>query len=152
MLLLQIVQLILCQHFYGYCHCVCSAAPQDPLDEFDSDETWLRKLAAAGFSEDDIKSVVDVVNDRCWIDDVICRSDGYSFAWGLVNKLYCNTWFSQDYVNGIVRTSLGCMAGTPPADIIYALTFSRVLAKFNDALDAKGLRSSLSSHVGPTLG
>ena len=43
------------------------------------------------------------------------------------------------------------MAGTPPADIIYALAFSRVLFKFNDAMDARGLRSSLSSHAGPPL-
>ncbi len=42
-------------------------------------------------------------------------------------------------------------AGTPPADIIYALAFSRVLFKFNDAMDAQGLRSSLCSHAGPPL-
>ncbi len=83
--------------------------------------------------------------------DVICMSDGCSFAWGLVIKFYCNTWCSQDYVESVVRTSLGCMAGTPPADIMYALAFSRVLAKFNDALDAHGLRSSLSTHVGPVI-
>ncbi len=67
----------------------------------------------------------------------------------MVNKFYCNTWFSQDYVDGVVKTSLGCMAGTPPADIIYALAFSRVLSKFNDALDARGLRSTLAAHSGP---
>ncbi len=39
----------------------------------------------------------------------------------------------------------------PPADIMYALAFSRVLFKFNDALDARGLRSSLTSHGGPPL-
>ncbi len=121
------------------------------FDEFDNDETWLRKLSAAGFSEDDIESVVNVVSDRAWVEDVICRSDGSSFAWGLVNKFYCNTWFTQDYVDGIVRTSLGCMAGNPPADIIFALAFSRVLFKFNDALDARGLRSSINSHVGPPI-
>ena len=53
------------------------------------------------------------------------------FAWGLVNKFYCNTWFSQDYVDGVISTSHGCMAGTPPADIIYALAFSRVLFNYN---------------------
>ena len=121
------------------------------FDEYDNDETWLRKLSSAGFSDDDISSVMDVINDREWVNDVICRSGGCSFAWGLVNKFYCNTRFSQDYVEGVVRTSLGCMAGTPPADIIYALAFSRVLAKFNDALDAHGLRSSLVAHEGPPL-
>ncbi len=43
------------------------------------------------------------------------------------------------------------MAGTPPADIIYALAFSRVLFKFNDALDAQCLRSKLCAHGGPPL-
>ena len=42
-------------------------------------------------------------------------------------------------------------AGTPPADLIYALAFSRVLSKFNDALEAKGLRSSVSAHRGPPV-
>ncbi len=83
--------------------------------------------------------------------DVICMSDGCSFAWGLVIKFYCNTWCSQDYVESVVRTSLGCMAGTPTADIIYALAFSKVLFKFNDALDAQNLRSTLDAHVGPPL-
>ncbi len=46
------------------------------FDEFDNDESWLRKLAASGFSHDDIKCIVDTVSDRLWIDDVICRSDG----------------------------------------------------------------------------
>ncbi len=81
------------------------------FDDYDSDEAWLRKLSAAGFSDDDIRSVMDVVNDREWVDDVVCRSDGQSFAWGLVNKFYCNTWFSQDYVDGVVRSSLSSHVG-----------------------------------------
>ncbi len=121
------------------------------FDEFDNDETWLRKLAASGFSHDDIDAILVVVNDKEWVSDVICRSDGVSFAWGLINKFYCNTWFSQDYVDGVVSTTHGCMAGTPPADIIYALAFSRVLFKFNDSMDAQGLRSSLCSHSGAPL-
>ena len=43
------------------------------------------------------------------------------------------------------------MAGTPPADIIYVLAFSRVLCKFNDALGRKRLGSRLASHRGPVV-
>ncbi len=50
------------------------------FDDFDNDETWLRKLSSAGFSSDDISSILEVVNDRDGVNDVICRSDGSSFA------------------------------------------------------------------------
>ncbi len=38
------------------------------------------------------------------------------------------------------------MAGTPPADIIYALAFARVLFKLNSCLIDKGLHSILDAH------
>ena len=55
------------------------------------------------------------------------------------------------FVEGVVHATLGSLAGTPPADIVYALAFSRVLCKFNHALERKCLRSQLASHHGPVV-
>ena len=46
-------------------------------------------------------------------------------ALAIASRFYSGTWFSQDYLEGVVKTSLGCMAGTPPADIVYAMAFAR---------------------------
>ncbi len=121
------------------------------FDEVDCDASWPKKLKVCGFSYEDIKAVWDVVNDREWIDDLCQCDDKRKFAICLVNKVYVNTWFSHNYVSNVVPTSLGCMAGTPPAHIIYAMTCSIVLCKFNDALDSHGLISALSSHRGPQV-
>ena len=117
----------------------------------DCDETWLRKLSATGFDAEDIRLIVDVVSDRSWLDSAVGFDDRSSFTFAVLRNLYSRTWFSQDYVQGVVHTSLGSMAGTPPADLIYALAFSRVLFKFNEALDRKGLGSRLASHRGPVV-
>ena len=116
----------------------------------DCDKTWLRKLRATGFDDDDIR-LMDVVSDRSWLDSSVNVDDGCHFSFAILRNLYSRTWFSQDFVLGVVHTSLGSMAGTPPADIIYALAFSRVLFKFNEALGNKSLCSRLASHRGPVI-
>ena len=83
------------------------------FDDDSGDEVWFRKLAAAGFSQEDVAAIVHVISDDAWVEDVFCREDGRHFVWGLVGKVYCNMWFSQDSVDGVVRTSLGCVAGNP---------------------------------------
>ena len=81
------------------------------------------KVGEAGFSEGDLSEIVNVVIDREWVNEVTNRNDG------------------------VVKTSSVCLACTPPADFTCALAFSRVIFKFNDALDAHGLRSALCSHT-----
>ena len=116
------------------------------FDEDYSDEVWLRKLVANGFSEHDVEYIMSVVDDRGWIEEVLGGHPSSAFGWDLVSNIYRNTWFAQDYVNSVVATKLGCMAGTSPADLVYALSFFRVLFRFYDALVSKGLVSSLSRH------
>ncbi len=93
-----------------------------------------------------IRAICEVINDKDWVRDVFRDKPAASFAWSLLIKFYCSTWFSQDYISGVVKTSFGCMAGTPPADIIYALAFARVRFKRNSCLKDKGLESILDAH------
>ena len=89
----------------------------------DSDEVWLRKLASTGFTPDDIRLVVDVVSDRSWMASSLESDDGRQCAFSVLRNLYPRTWFSQDHVSGAVHTTLGSMAGSPPAGIVSALAF-----------------------------
>ena len=49
------------------------------FDSFDADESWLRKLAATGFSADDIQLVVDVVSDRSWLTNSLAMDEPSRF-------------------------------------------------------------------------
>ena len=55
--------------------------------------------------------------------------------------MYSNTWFSTEYLSGVVETTQGSMAGMTFADIIYALAFSKVLFALNNSLVNNGLAS-----------
>jgi hypothetical protein len=93
------------------------------FDDCDSDEAWFIKLNRSGFSDSDIRDVIDVVYDKDWIASLV-RGDPVScFALSFANRLYTRTWFSQDLIPGVIHTTLGCMAGSPPADLIYAMAF-----------------------------
>ena len=88
-----------------------------------TDESWFKKLVNIGFSSDDIIHIIDVVNDQDWINSVSSCNNKFDYAVCLANKFYVKTLCSRDYLQNVVHTSLGCMAGMPLADIVYALVF-----------------------------
>ena len=54
---------------------------------------------------------------------------------------YDCTWFSTEYVDNVVHTKRGSMAGMTLADIVYASASSRILNTFVTSLRVDGLLS-----------
>ncbi len=59
----------------------------------------------------------------------------------VAEAFFSNTWFSTECVIGIVRTTRGTMAGMSLADLIYTITFARVLFTCRESLKNEGLHS-----------
>ncbi len=101
------------------------------FDEQDIDESWLRKLAEAGLSSDDIEPIYSVVSDRQWIDVAMSGGDGVAVAWAHVSRCFYNTVLMVLFVLGL---GVWLVPPTPPppphADILFALSFSHVISSF----------------------
>ena len=71
---------ICCLRFYGYIVAVFAVLLRRLIfDEVDSDEPWLHKLSINCFSDNDIKEIWGVVNDRDWIHEVFNADPAASF-------------------------------------------------------------------------
>jgi len=108
----------------------------------DGDEAWLKQLHNSGFSCEDVSHIWNSVtnfNFHQQNDSILhCGSQQFSFLY--MQNSYFNTWFSQESLEGAVRTSRGCLAGMTFADIVYSMCFAPVL---------KLLRASLvQSNIG----
>ena len=121
------------------------------FEDVDDDESWLRKLRSSGFSVEDIDAVYSVIKNQDWSAAALAADGQSQFTLKLTNQFYKFTWFSQDSVPGVVHTTLGSLAGSPPADIVFSIAFSRVLLCFSSAVSAAGLSSSLTGHGGPPI-
>ena len=58
------------------------------FDDYDCDESLIKKLVACGFSDEDARTIIDVVSDKEWIGSVIACDSKASFAMCLANKFY----------------------------------------------------------------
>ena len=96
------------------------------FDDVDNDEEWLRKLIINGFSLEEIDFIYGSICAHSWLEAEGKTASEY-FCFSMVSSFYKHTWFSQQSLPGVVNTSLGCMEGMPLADIMYAITFFRVL-------------------------
>ena len=121
------------------------------FSETDSDESWLRKLNDNGFSNDEIKCIYDTISDHDWFSEATDGDPTCEFLMHLLNSFYKFTWFSQESISEVVHTTRGSLAGTPPADIIYAMAFARVISRFHSALICEGLQSYITSASQPPL-
>ena len=61
----------------------------------------------------------------------------------LLHNLHVNTWFSAEAVNGVVKTTVGTLAGHPLADLIFALADAEVDAWYQAELGKAGLLVTL---------
>ena len=107
------------------------------------DEAWLHSLKSAGFSQDDIATVLSVVESGvCFSGGVADDVPGSAYSLAITHAFHTNTWFSQESLPGVVRTNRGCLAGLPLADVVFSLLFACVLFRFRGAIRANGLNSS----------
>ncbi len=117
--------------------------------DVDSDEAWLKRLSHNCFSPEDIKIIYDAGSDHSWIQEGAPEHKD-RFLLNLLNSFYKNTWFSQESIPCVVLTSCGSMAGIPPADIVYAMAFSRVMRRFQDTVSSESLESKIVFPSGQT--
>ena len=91
------------------------------------DELWLKQLLDSGFSHEDIQGIYSYVS---------LLHDGHDSPAPVpplhkefVGAQYTNSWFSTEFLAGVIATMRGTMAGMTMADLIYALAFARILYK-----------------------
>ena len=103
------------------------------------DEQWLAALAAAGFSQDEVKCIYD---------------DAASYAyWGraglsehtlqIAAALHRMTWFTTEGLPHVVGTSRGSQAGMSLADVTFIAAAGRVADKVAEGLAAAGVTARL---------
>ena len=115
----------------------------------DGDETWLKSLRNMGFSESDVKAIYETVLSlaRWDIDasgNLLSSHDGSDkLAQMLAKHWYTHTWMTQEGLPGAFITNIGCMAGTPLADLAFTISISRILYILRKTL----YQDDLESHV-----
>ena len=114
------------------------------FDPEENDEKWLFSFRAAGFNDEDIEYIYTTVTSTYHLKSFEQHhSDKQTHLFACMNSSYTNTWFSQDYIPSVVHTSRGCQAGMPLADLMYAVSFSRVLLHLKHALKCNDLVPSI---------
>ena len=99
----------------------------------DCDESWLKKLRIAGFPASDIEAIISFLRDSQWLFGESSTPED-SLIIKIASAFYKSIWFSQTSAPQCVKTSFGSMAGVPLADLVFALTFSRILRVLMDAI------------------
>ena len=96
------------------------------------DAAWIDFMRQHGFSEPDITAIRNMVGHLAsWNidkDGVIIGPSGndqdaaIDLTTRLVNEWFSNTQMSQEGIDKVIVTWMGCMAGTPLADLIFTLS------------------------------
>jgi len=113
----------------------------------DGDESWLKSLSNAGFSASDVKAIYDTVAELSkWCIDadgnVISDSVNYdNLSLKVAQHWFTHTWMSTEGIAGVFVTNVGCMAGTPFADLAFTVAISRILYVFRRSLHSDDLES-----------
>ena len=101
-----------------------------------TDEEWAKALSNVGFAQQDISLIFNCILAAPW-DHTADNSSSFLIA----HEAYCNTWFTQDGLAGVVATQRGSNAGMPLADLIFSLAMSRILSTFYNTIKKEGLTS-----------
>ena len=101
----------------------------------DGTEQWALFLVGCGFTRE---AAMNIVNQACRVA-MLVENGMTTHAAQLLNDLHVNTWFSVEALGGIVRTTVGTIAGHPMADLIFALADAEVDAWYQKELESAGL-------------
>ena len=127
----------LVQAFASMIRKVCTCDPS-------GDEQWLASLRAAGFPEYDVQEIYTAISSAHWIGEShegTCYTTSYPFA--VAASVYRNSWFSTEGLVNVVKSNRGSGAGTPLADIIFALSIARVLTVLKQQIADAGLNVTI---------
>jgi len=117
------------------------------FDVSEGDEIWIAQLRNAGFSDSDIHAIRDMVAFLAqWNVDAdgnitSGQDGGTNLCFNVARQWYKNTWVSQEGINHVIKTDIGCMAGTPLADLLFTVVVSRVLHVVRKSISLDGLES-----------
>ena len=69
----------------------------------------------------------------------------------VLDDLYCHTWFAMETIAGVAQTSRGTQAGTPIADVLFAVAIGRVFKTVRQELIDAGLASTARMPGDPSV-
>jgi len=117
------------------------------FDVNEGDEVWISHLKAFGFDQVDIVAIRDTVAHLAsWSIDsgggIVASSDGgTNLCVNVARQWYRGTWVSQEGIPNVIQTDIGCMAGTPLADLLFTVVMSRILYVARMSITSDGLES-----------
>ena len=116
------------------------------FDVSDGDEIWISHLRASGFCDTDIIAIRDMVAQLASWDidcdgNIIAPDPNFSLTECLAKQWFKCTWVSQEGIGKVIRNKIGCMAGTPLADLLFTVVVSRVLLICRKSIVSDGLQS-----------
>ena len=104
-----------------------------------SEEGWRAHLLSLGFDHEESDQIVGgAITLLQW------KENGASeHAVKLLERTHAKSWFSTDGLAGVVQFTLGTLAGTSLADLVFILCMAVVLRRIDRDIVAAGLATSL---------
>ena len=124
----------------AFASCLRKIVYMDPENE----EQWAKALKTVGISDEDITDLLTALNDAVWLEEHEDHHTSKSYDFVVSAGYYRNSWFSVEGLKGIVRTTRGAGAGTPLADVMFALVMARVVHVLSHQIDEAGLAPTVS--------
>ena len=115
------------------------------FDTEQGDEAWYRKLHDSGFTHNDIADIRDFMLEV--FDDHLGVDPPPQLPYTYMHNQYTNTWFTNEYIPHAVHTTRGSMAGMTMADVMYSMSFAKVLKVLVNSLRNKGLIPTVNAHT-----
>ena len=103
------------------------------------DDQWLGALAAAGFSDNEVKHIYDEAASYAYWG----RTGLSGHTLHIAAALHRMTWFTTEGLPNVVRTSRGSQAGMSLADVMFIAAAGRVADQVAEGLAAAGVTARL---------
>ena len=103
------------------------------------DEQWLAALAAAGFSQDEVKRIYDEASSYAYWG----RAGLSEHTLQIAAALHRMTWFTTEGLPHVVGTSRGSQAGMSLADVMFIAAAGRVADEVAEGLTVAGVTARL---------
>ena len=121
------------------------------VDYEDGDKSWIRKLVDAGLSKTDIDAImISVKYHASWNSDaegdlIADPNVGKnSMCANMSKQLYTNSCMSSEGTPDVMVASMGSMAGTPLADLLFTASISRVMMALRKSFEVDNLKPEIS--------
>ena len=104
------------------------------LEDIEDDQQFVQRCVARGLHENVALMFVAYLNNQdTW------NSPTEMHIHKMFKHMHKHTWSSMEYVQGILRTFSGCLAGTPLADLLYCFLMMWYFGVVHSELQQQGL-------------